>query len=537
MCPGRLFGLRVLCAMAVTVAGTPVGVLAQDASGDAVPRVPASIDYVSVDGLYLDIGSDQGAVRGDTVAVYGSAADAAPMGRVVLVSVTRRRSVVQPVDELDAELGDVLFLPLTAPEAVAEASTATTGTTPTASTSSVRTPVRGTGPRVSGRLSLDLDARETHTSWGGDLFGDARRRFFTPTTRLSLTATELPGGLSFRTSLRAAYRYDDLTAGPPPMSVRAYEAAVTKEFDEVPVQVTVGRFGNRYEAYSAYWDGAMLRVGGRRGGMGVVAGFEPARYDEGFSTDLPKLSGFADLSLRGRSWRYDTDMSAHILLPSGGVDRGFLGWSQSVSVGRVSFNQRLRLDGGIDGTSLSLGQVRARVGLRLTPTLGLRATYGRSRTPFTAGDALFDPLVTVGPYREEATAGFDLRGTTAWLSAEAGRTRREGEPDAGLSVTGRTGVALGHTRLTLSAREWKRADQRSTSVAPGLSFQWMSMDWRTGYRYYRTDLAVQAITSQAVEVRLGFKLFREIRMTVRGEQQWGSSLSGSRIQIGLWRSF
>ena len=107
----------------------------------------------------------------------------------------------------------------------------------------------------------------------------------------------------------------------------------------------------------------------------------------------------------------------------------------------------------------------------------------------------------------------------------------------GLSASARTGISWGHTRLTLSAREWSRADERSTSVAPGLAFRFLSIDWRTGYRYYRTDLTAQAISSQAVELQAGFALVQDIRVTIRGEEQWGSSLSGSRVQIGLWRSF
>jgi hypothetical protein len=48
-----------------------------------------------------------------------------------------------------------------------------------------------------------------------------------------------------------------------------------------------------------------------------VAGVEPSRFNEGVSGDLPKVTGFADFRMRGASWRYDTDVSYHLLRPRG----------------------------------------------------------------------------------------------------------------------------------------------------------------------------------------------------------------------------
>lgn len=45
------------------------------------------------------------------------------------------------------------------------------------------------------------------------------------------------------------------------------------------------------------------------------------------------------------------------------------------------------------------------------------------------------------------------------------------------------------------------------------------------------------LTSHAVDLRLAFPLFEDLRTTVAGQRQWGTSLGGTRLQLGLWRSF
>lgn len=526
-----LVGLLVASALAAR----PVA--AQQDSGE---RVPVTVDYVSADGIYLPVGADQGLALGDTVPVYADSAAAAPAGRVVFTSVTRRRSVAQPVEPgLQIARGDVLYVPL---GPVAEATAQQPGpTTPRPTVAAARRTFRSEeiGPRVSGRLSIDFDLRETRTSWSGDLFGDTRRRFATPTSRLSLTIADLPGGFTVRTNLRASYRYDDGVAGPPPTSIRAYEAVIVKSFDAAPVEVMLGRFSNPYESYSAYWDGLLLRVGGGRGpGIGVVAGFEPSLYDERPSTALPKLTGFADLSLRGDGWRYDTDVSVHYLRPKDGSEWSYAGWTQRISLGRLDISQRLRVDGGLDGRTPELGDIRVRASVDVAGPLGLHGGYGRSGNsliaPGVRGDTLTDPFSLVP--REEFSGGLSLtsRGTSLWV--DVGQSRRM-DDTAGRFVSGSSVLPLGGAQLLLSGRYWYRGDASSVSGAPALAFATGGMRWRVGYRFYRTDSSSAPITTSAADLRVSTSLLNAIRLTLGAEHQWGSNLSGDRVQIGFARSF
>jgi hypothetical protein len=523
---------------AVLQLGLLLGARPADGQSTSTERTAATVDYVSADGVYLTVGAEQGVARGDTVPVFHDRTGTEPVGRLVFTSVTRRRSVAHAVDpSLRLERGAVVYMALTPPPSTAGATSEPAARPEPGAPSLVRpTPERG-GPRVSGRLSMDVDLRETHTAWTGDLSGDTRRRFATPTTRLSFNAADLPGGFSARVNLRAAYRYDELTAGPPPMSLRAYELSATKTFQALPLEITLGRFSDPYESYSAYWDGMLVRVGRRTGpGLGVVAGFEPTLYNEGLSTALPKVTGFVDYSARGSDWRYDTDASVHIIRPGSAGRLGYMGWSQQISWGPFSFNQRLRLDGGLDGTSVRLGELRLRTTLAVAGPLRVRGTYGRTRWTAYELSGVPDSTAFLPPAREEALVGFDLRDGATSLSVDGGRTREQGFAD-GFTISGSASQRLGGAQVTLSGQRWMQGDLRSLGVAPGIAFGAAGTRWRLGYRFYRTDAPYGSLTSHAAQAQVDVRVSGSLHLLLQGERQWGQNLRGVGLHVGLWRSF
>jgi hypothetical protein len=500
-----------------------------------------TIDYVGSEGVYLAIGAEDGLSAGDTIEVYGDSLSSVAAGRIVLQTVTRSRSVGRPLDtSWTPARGDVVFVVLAAPapvEGAGAAAVAAAGPDPARSPQEGGGVGRsqagqGGGPRVDGRIALDLEARETRTSWSGDLSGETRRRFATPTTRLSLTISELPGGWSVRTSLRASYRYSELSSGPPPTSVRAYELAAIKNFEGAPIQLRLGRFHNPYESYSTYWDGLLLRVGRPGGfGVGVVAGIEPERSNEWLSTELPKLTGFVDYGVRGRGWRYDTDASFHFLRPDGLADRVYAGWSQRLGLGPVSLDQRLRVDRAESGGDWSISQLRLRGTVRVGGPLRLRAAFGRLHT------GLLSPFgTTSGPRRDELSAGIGLYGRAGSLTVDGGRVEWEGD-DVGWSLAGSAGVRLGESLLRVSGRHWQREDLKSLSVSPGLSFPLGSLRSSLGYRFYRTDGFGGRLQSHAADAVASLAFARFYQVTARGQYQWGENLTGTRIQLGIWRRF
>jgi hypothetical protein len=523
--------LSILTAMLLGLAGPA---LAQTTE-PGTRRVAVSIDYVSTDGLYLGVGSDGGAAVGDTIPVFADSIAGEALGRIVLLSVTRRRSVARPLEATSLEAGRTVFLEI--PVVAGAPSTSVVAAAPTPVVPRSAAPSADAGARLTGRSSFDLAVRETRTSWSGDLSGESVRRFATPTTRLSLVASNLPGGLMIRANVRAAYRYDEITAGPPPLSVRAYELAVSRELDAVPVQILLGRFANPYESYSAYWDGVAIRVGFEAGpGIGVVAGFEPHLQDEGFSTTLPKLTAFADYAVRAGAWRYDTDVSLHFMRPGSTLDLAFAGWSQRASLGPLDLSQRLRLHQG-DDRRWSVADARMRAVLRVAEPFRLRASYGRLSTAIPLGVPTADTLmITPAPMREEASAGIELGGPRGGVWADVGGTRREGW-GRGISLS--TGVrwAWRSSRVGLGAQRWSGGGTRTLSAAPTFEMIRGSLSWRTSYRLYRADTAFGSTVTHTVGSEVGFALARKLHLTVGGERQWGERLTGTRLHLGVWRAF
>jgi hypothetical protein len=518
-------GNRVLAAWAALFFST-APVWAQ-----APTRTPVVVDYVGVEGVYIAIGTEDGLAAGDTLDVFAGLEANLPTGRLVLVSVTRRRSVARSVvPGFEATAGEVIYLDLGVVAARPEP-TPPQRQRPSAPEAGVP----ATAPRpssISGRLSLDVDLRETRTSWTGELFGDTRRRFATPTTRLSMTARDLPGGLEIRTSLRASYRYADQPFAAPATSVRAYELSVVKRFDEAPLELRLGRFRNPYEGFGSYWDGALVRVGRRMGpGIGLVAGFEPNRSNEGFSSEIPKVAGFADFAARGRGWRYDTDVSMHLSRPDGFAKRRHVGWNQRFTLGRLSLSHRLRYDATADTIGWHLSELRIRSGLRLGGPVRLRGTYDRARPGALA------PFGSPGSsVREEASAGVALFGNVGSMGLDVG-SMRWGDDEWGRSIAGSVSARARGALISVATRYWTRSESRSVSVHPSVGFALGAVRLRLGYGRYDTESLGRALATHSADVQASTEVGRTVSVRVRAQRQWGEQLRGTRIALGLWRSF
>jgi hypothetical protein len=138
--------------------------------------------------------------------------------------------------------------------------------------------------------------------------------------------------------------------------------------------------------------------------------------------------------------------------------------------------------------------------------------------------------------RREMTVGLDLSGGRGSLSVEGGRTDRGGE-EPGWSLYGSAALRARGANLLLSGRRWTRGDAESWSLAPALSFDASAWEWRAGYRLYRTGSGHGTLNAHAAEGQVGVTVTRGMRVTLRGERQWGANLTGIRVRIGIWRSF
>ncbi len=517
-------------ALALTVAGgmAPTAGVAQEPARTAV-----TVDYVGVEGVYLPAGAADGLSQGDTLVAFAAEVGDEVLARLAVVSVSRRRSVVALLTGgRPLQRGTTLYLELDAAETgPPEVSTEARPAAVPAPASAPRPRAASSGPRISGRVGLDMDGRESRTSWDGDLFGETRRRYASSVARLGLRASGLPGDVIVRANVRAAHRYTEGATLIPTWSVRAYELSAAKRFEGALLDLQVGRFQNPYERFSAYWDGLLLRVGGRSFGVGVVGGLEPSRADEGFSTELPKATAFADVRLGRGAWRYASDVSWHWLRDDPSYRRTFLGWDQSVRVGPLAFDSDVRVDRPFDASARAIGRLRARGAVDVPGGLTVHATFARRRRGLPGDTASAEPDV-----REERGLGLSVRHRDGAASLDGG-WMRWAEEDPGYYASASVSQRVGPVWLRGGGRFWKREDLRSLSLSPGASGRVGPVDITLSYRLYRTERATLASSTHSVDARGAFAILEGLRVTLGAQQQWGAHLSGTRLHLGFWRAF
>jgi hypothetical protein len=392
-----------------------------------------------------------------------------------------------------------------------------------------RTPVR-----IDGRISLDLEALRTTTRWGESPEEAADRTFSTPTFRLQARARDLPGGFRLSTNMRVSHRTSTDDVIQPRTSARFYQFDLEKEFDAVPLQLHLGRFNNPYDEFGGYFDGIMARVGGDGLGAGAAVGFEPELWNEGISTDRPKMTGFLDYSARGERARYSGSLSFHTLRPRSDLpDETYVGLSQGLSVGGLWVRHRIRVDRSPNESEWSLTRLQVDASLPIGNGLTARGGWRRWRNP----SAL--TLGAPGPRRDRANVGLSYwsapGGATLDFSLdrpEGGETARTVSGSFSLRETGVLGLGLSGF-----ASYWKRGEGSSLLLSPELRREVGRVHVRGAYRFYRTRSGSGENRHQFADLGLTVPLGRGLQARVQGSVQWGESFSSNRILASLWKSF
>jgi hypothetical protein len=526
-------GASMLAIAAIWTGHWPTPVNAQEQ-----PRVTVRVRQVAGNTVYLDIGTRHGLATGDTV---GVALDSlgAPSGELVVTASTETRSVLTFIGAgLPVRGGSHLTLlllrkPEEAPPPEPEA--------PSASTRSARPPRLGNAAgntsveRAHGRVGLELSATRSATTSGGLDPTTLTRTFATPGLRLDATVPDAVAGFRLRTNMRVAYRYSSGDIISPAASIRVYSAVLERDFKQAPVRLALGRFLSPVESYSGFWDGMFLRLGGDDLGVGAIVGFEPDLWNERPSTALPKATAFLDGQMRGGSWTWRGNVSAHALRPRDSVpDHTFIGVSQQVSSRVLYLSQDLQVDvdpaGGWRVTRL---QVRASV----SAGAGFRLRAGASRRESWLPWSLGEPFA---PRSDRVDAGLAYYGSWGGLSAD-GSVNRD---DAGRKSWGATaGYFLlrlpGAQRLGMSGTvtRWSGPYGTSLSASPGLTLALTPAWLRLGYQYIRSDYLQRTLTSNAVDGSLEVPVGVGMRMSLRGRVAWGEALTSQSLFVTLYKMF
>lgn len=501
-------------------------------------RARALVERVAGSTVYLDLGADDGVLTGDTVRVASDSL-APPLGSLAIVRSTATRAVATfTAEPFPLTRGVAVFLESDAITRVA------LGTAPAARQAVEgvqRDPARAASgaraverSRVTGRVALDVDYVHSVARYGDAPDQTVARTYATPALRLTTTVSRPGAGLTLRLNGRVSYRYASVgSSALDPTSARIYTASVEKDFENIPVELRAGRFYNPYETYSGYFDGVMARIGGRRGGVGVVAGFEPDRWNQSFSTDLPKVSVFADFAARGREAGYQMDVSAHRVEPRTGLfPHTFFGLSQRAHAGRLHLRQDLQVDRDPIAEGWELTRLRLNASVDVHDRVSLHAEVSR-RQPYR----MWDTVSVISYARDRAGVGLSVYGAGLSVGVDVAANRDLDEKLA-YSYSGTVSLPrLGTFGATGSASYWSGEGYRVLSLSPGLTAGVGPARLHADYRFYRSDYADREITTHTVSSGVSFGFAGGVRYDVQGSFQWGGGVTANRLYSGFSKSF
>ncbi len=520
---------------ALGVLALVVGVLAM-----AAVRVTAQegglrviVEAIAGANVYLSAGTEAGFATGDTLQVYRDGGGEY-LGAFRIVASSSRRSVVVYLGEpFPVTRGTSVLVRISGAQPRAVEAAAGVGTEPPPAPAY---PVRaGVAPRLRGRLGLDFSGVQSTTKWLSNDEERVERRFATPSLSVRLDATDLPGGFRFETSARGYYRYSDPTLVQPEISVRVYQLSVSKRFDGFPLEFRVGRFYNAYERYSGYWDGALVRVGGRGFGVGALAGLQPDRANQAPSGDLPKYTVFVDFAAGRGGVRYNTDLSFHQVRPRDEwLVHTFVGWSQHLRVGRVRVSTDAQIDRDTEADTWKIGRMQLSGTAPLTGRLSLYARYVHLRPYF-----LFRATDLMPFKRDQGSGGVSYFGGNATVSADVTATRFDGGDwgiGTGASFTlQRTGI-LGLS-WNVAGNYWTLSDSHALQLASDISRPVGRGELRLSYVLYRTESPGGRLTSHFGGARATVPLGRRAYLSAEYRRQQGANLVSNSLNVSLWTSF
>ena len=274
-----------------------------------------------------------------------------------------------------------------------------------------------------------------------------------PALRLDVTVPDFVGG--FGCAPACAWSIGTRTgrrSAPRPRR-RVYSAALERTFaGSLPTQVVLGRFYNPAETYSGYWGRVLVRLGGRALGVGAVAGFEPDRWNEVPSTNVPKATVFSEWRLDGTAWDWQGDVSLHAAWPSDSLpEHTFAGLSQRLRTGPLRLSQDLQIDRDLSG-AWKPSRISLRASLNLNAALSVRATALRreSYMPWRLDDVF-------APQRDRLGVGLGVRARRAYGSFDVNEMRGPEETSQRaysgfLSVPGPFGFLADGQRIALHRR-------------------------------------------------------------------------------------
>ena len=504
-------------------------------------EVQTRVTFIAGQNVYVDVGEDAGLAENDTLSV---ARDGTHLGEMYVVSATASRAVLGFTGTpFPVTLGDHLVLVIESElveQAEAQDEPAEETERPSILQQDAETQVTSTSApvRLSGRLQIGLDGLMSSSSVN-DSAPSTDYTFATPFALFRGELENLPGGVRLETQARVAYRYADPTPLDRETDVRVYRFSLEKSFDSIPLSVQAGRFYNRYERFSGYWDGLSLHVGNRQRGIGVSAGFQPEHSNEVPSGDFPKYTVFGHTSYDSEDVNYEGSVLGGQVLPTNQnlETRTFFGTHHRVS----SRGIRASADALVDQDPTTSEWTLSRLGgqLSTTPSPGLRLrVFAQSRRPYILlGDRqdLLDRSTRYGGGASLSPRSGALRGAT--VRADVSLADTEGQPS---TMTYSGGVYLPHipalsVGFVLDGSLWMQDERQGLFGGISLSRSFGAVYTRVGYRYQQSPLlGLDDLITHGLEALLQIPIDHRTSFTMQASTHISDRTTSTRLYTSLW---
>ncbi|MGD8427593.1 MAG: hypothetical protein PVH63_08170 [Balneolaceae bacterium] len=390
-------------------------------------------------------------------------------------------------------------------------------------------------PNISGRIAFGGHALFSSTKWNNVQNKHTNRLFITPYTNVSAFIRNLPGGLNFDASMAYSYRYSNSSTINPSSWARFYRLNLEKRYTNIPLTITAGRFYNQYEIFSGFWDGVMAKVGDRHNGIGLIAGFEPIRSDEGFQTDLPKYSIYTYQEFQVRKFRSSTELNFTAITPAINLNNHlYVGAYQQFILDRNRISLRLKADQNPQSKGWEFSQIMVRGTFSLAGWLKLHGGYNQRR-PYL----MYRNGNPIGYRRTQITGGTRILTDYGNIGADFTRISSELNSTA-YAVSGyaqKYRSNLWKLGFSVNAQYWYNDTFNTIRLAPGIHREFNNFYLSLGYEFYRTDFASDQYQTHTVDLSASVNLSSNWYFQTNLRSGYGELFINNSLQFSIWRSF
>jgi hypothetical protein len=386
-----------------------------------------------------------------------------------------------------------------------------------------------------GSVLVSLAAVRSTTRPESEFLESHTNTFATPSIALRSVLSGLPGGTSFSFHARASHRHSSGGILDQPNSLRLYQFSLSKEESGRPVAIQVGRFSNRNEPESGYWDGVLLETRLRHVEFGLAAGLEPDRFDEGFRSDLPKYSAHVLIKpdLGRASWA--TNLSFTQMRPSNAwLTHSYFGFDQRIRYGVLLLAADAQLDRNPEMDHWILSRFRSRASFSLFHggTVHVRHSIRRPYAYWRADDVL-------SYRRDQSSAGFNYGGERGHIGAYVTRNTFD-EVDEAFTYSLNASlkdIPLLHLDLGSSASYWTRRTSETRYATFTIGRQISAARVQLLYSLYRADVSQIRSETQTVGGSIQLPLWSGTQVSLQGRTLFGRELVSTSMSFSFWMSF